>query len=327
MAESRRSEKVKAASMERVQHHPGSVILRHESAFQFIVERCRRLGRPVSILSFGCSWGAELTSFALQLPDSKFLGVELDELALKHATSIFADTPQVDIARSDWNVIARHAPYDAILCNAVLCRFPDSKKMEDLSELYPYSTFEEQIRRLDSMLLDGGSLCAYNTNYRVTECELTSKYECVPFPPTLHIVPHDNFVPLFGKDCRKLIHRDATFPNMVIDIRAEEKRSPIEITAILNEGFFIKNPSTADLEIAAARRAALERPRPAGSDVISIPLTSVYRIEEPHADRYNRISIDQTVQSLNGGTELSIGFWWGGQALSPEKRLNASLWL
>ena len=54
--------------------------------------------------------------------------------------------------------------------------------MEDISEYYPFSRFEEQIRKFLELLAPDGVLCVYNSNYRVIDLSLMSQLEVVQNP-------------------------------------------------------------------------------------------------------------------------------------------------
>src|SRR5262245_50376825 len=124
--------------MKPIQNHPGSLILRHTEATAYVVDQLRGRAEPPRILCFGCSWGAEIIGFALALPHARIVGVDVDAKALRHASDIFAASDNVEIHPSNWDTIERFGPYDAITCNAVLCRYPASNKTNDISSVFPF---------------------------------------------------------------------------------------------------------------------------------------------------------------------------------------------
>lgn len=59
--------------------------------------------------------------------------------------------------------------------------------MEDISEYYPFSRFEEQIESFLGLLVPGGVLCVYNANYRVVDSNLMSQLEVIRDPELINI--------------------------------------------------------------------------------------------------------------------------------------------
>ena len=59
--------------------------------------------------------------------------------------------------------------------------------MEDISEYYPFSRFEEQIGKFLELLVPGGVLCVYNSNYRVIDSRFMSQLEVVENPDLIPV--------------------------------------------------------------------------------------------------------------------------------------------
>jgi hypothetical protein len=66
--------------------------------------------------------------------------------------------------------------------------------MEDISECYPFSRFEEQLRQFVELLSPGGVLCVYNSNYRVVDSSLMAELEVISNP---ELIPTSQPVRLF----------------------------------------------------------------------------------------------------------------------------------
>ena len=66
--------------------------------------------------------------------------------------------------------------------------------MEDISNCYPFSRFEEQLRQFLELLVPGGVLCVYNANYRVLDSSLMAQLEVIENP---ELIPTSQPVRLF----------------------------------------------------------------------------------------------------------------------------------
>lgn len=310
--------------MKRIQSHPGTLTLRHTTATEMVVRQLRPLGRDARLLVFGCSWGAEIVPFAASLREARILGVEIEERAINDAQALLAGHANVSIEMSNWQTIAAHAPYDAILCNAVLCRYPNSKTATDLNGLFPFEEFANMASQLDAHLKPGGILTVYNANYSVTDCEFASDYVPVPLPPSMSYFPFDNFVSQFSKDGRKIIHVEANGPSYFVDVPEDLRDKTRFVAERLNEGLFIKSPSERAglkslemMSVFASRRTDF-------ASGIAIPLERVYRSTGAAHPGYCRVPMEQIVRRLQAGEPgnpmpvdcYEFTYWWGEQLLS-----------
>lgn len=131
---------------------------------------------PVKILSFGCSSGEECISQKEYFSDYEIVGVDVNPIVLDQARKNNSDINIKFLQSTDKN-IAKYGPYDIIYCMSVLCKWPESKDLEDISGIYQFSDFEKRIEYLNQYLKPGGCLVLYNTNFRFSDCKLYQEYK------------------------------------------------------------------------------------------------------------------------------------------------------
>lgn len=136
--------------------------------------------RPV--LSYGCSTGHEALSLADYFPASRILGVDVSSEALAEARANTADHPRVTVAISEPGVILETAPFGAIFAMSVLCRWPQTRAMTDISEVFPFADFERHARLLDDALAPGGVLVLFNSSYSFRDTAVAAGYDLVLSP-------------------------------------------------------------------------------------------------------------------------------------------------
>lgn len=136
-----------------------------------------------SVLSFGCADGYELEELATRyFHHGRVVGCDIDLDARRIANLCNAHPRRVKVIGAEPELLAAHGPYDLVVAMGVLCRWPETRSMEDISEYYPFSRFEEQIRKFLELLAPDGVLCVYNSNYRVIDSSLMSQLEVVQNP-------------------------------------------------------------------------------------------------------------------------------------------------
>jgi ubiquinone/menaquinone biosynthesis C-methylase UbiE len=165
-------------------------------------------GESIKILSYGCSTGEECFSLRKYFPDANILGVDINKQNLKIAESKNRDR-RITFQFSNYENIERGGLYTLIYCMSVLCRWEDTKDLEDCSRIYTFEKFEETADHLAGQLLPGGLLVIYNSNFRFEETKTFRDFEIVP---TLHI-PDSGFVHKFNsKNIRvREIHRHCIY--------------------------------------------------------------------------------------------------------------------
>ncbi len=127
-------------------------------------------GKKPKILSFGCSTGEECWSLTHYFPYSKITGVDIDKDVLFKA----------ELRNHHINIeytTELKGKYDIIFCMSVLCKWEDTKDNIDISSIYHFKQFEEQIIELDKHLSKGGLLVIYNANFRLKDTLIYEKYK------------------------------------------------------------------------------------------------------------------------------------------------------
>ncbi|HEY0972073.1 MAG TPA: methyltransferase domain-containing protein [Gemmatimonadales bacterium] len=143
------------------------------------------------ILSFGCSTGEEVRTLRGYFPSARIVGAEINRRSLALCERHRVDD-RIDFVPSEHESIARHAPFDAIFCMAVLQRTPHTIEREGVTSLrsiYPFDRFEQQIHRLDSYLAVGGLLVVHYTAYSLRDTAVAARYAPLPAEQELDWTP------------------------------------------------------------------------------------------------------------------------------------------
>ncbi len=112
-------------------------------------------------------------------PQARITGAEINAHSLAVCRSLTVDAG-IEFVRSDSRTIAGRAPFDAILCMAVLQRTPhqvEDRGITDLRRIYPFEQFERQVRELDSWLRPQGVLVIHHTQYLFDHTSVAARYE------------------------------------------------------------------------------------------------------------------------------------------------------
>ncbi len=155
----------------------------------------RPRGEAPRLLSFGSSLGLECFTLRGFFPAAEIHGVEIDRRALATARGFNAD-PRIafhDGSDPDWQ---RQGPFDAVLAMSVLCRYPASSRVDNLSRLLPPARVGAQLELLLSLLRPGGLLVVYNSSYGVADLALAE----APLPILWPTLADSGFVDRFRPD-------------------------------------------------------------------------------------------------------------------------------
>lgn len=134
--------------------------------------------KGINILSFGCSTGEEVLSLRQYFPEAVIVGAEINKNSLKICRSLAVDE-NIHFIDSRPEKLHEHAPYDVIFCMAVFQRTPcqvAQKDIRDLSRIYPFRQFEQQLIELDSFLRPGGLMVIHFSQYDLTDTALAPNY-------------------------------------------------------------------------------------------------------------------------------------------------------
>lgn len=148
------------------------------------------------ILSFGCSTGEELEAIRKRFPDAAIVGAEINPRSRRIARRRVKGHARISVGGPR----AVTGRFDLIFALAVLQVQPHrvaEAGIEDLSPIYPFDRFDDQLMRLVVMLAPGALLCVYNAHYRVEDSSAAKLLAAVEDSPALER-------PIFGRDGRRL---------------------------------------------------------------------------------------------------------------------------
>lgn len=168
----------------RVQLHGNTSEDRHPEIFARAAElasRGRAPGRALRVLSFGCSTGQEAFSLATKYfgsdPEVRIIGLDVNAQAIEQARRHNPAPGRVEFFVSGDRELARHGPYDVIFAMSVLCVWPETALVEDISPYMTFEDFEKHLKNLDAHLRPGGHLVIYNASFCFTDSRVAEKYE------------------------------------------------------------------------------------------------------------------------------------------------------
>lgn len=164
-----------------IQTEINTAVDRYPLVFAFVADLIRAQTKAANILSFGCSNGSECMILAEKYftsPNDRILGVDINANVLKQAN---ADNvhPRIRYEISSNDAVKNSAPYDVIFAMSVLCLWPKTKLIENISALFPFERFQATTLQLDRNLKIGGLLVVYNTNFRFSDLDFYKRYEPV----------------------------------------------------------------------------------------------------------------------------------------------------
>lgn len=135
------------------------------------------------VLSYGCSTGEEAhTLSADYLPDAEILGVDVAPAVVEAARARYGANPRLRFAISNEENLRAAAPFAIIFAMSVLCRWPESRNLDDIADMFPFAAFERQVELLDSILQPGGIMVVYNSSYSFLHAQASRNYDLVLHP-------------------------------------------------------------------------------------------------------------------------------------------------
>jgi SAM-dependent methyltransferase len=158
-------------------------------------------GRQLRILVFGCSTGEETLTLATRYFTSSnhhIIGVDISESAI-HTAMVENSCERVVYHGPDYS-LESIGPFDIIFANSVLCRWPASRGLEDISRLYSFESFDRILCSLDKALNKAGLMCILNSNYRFSDSTISPGYAKVQLPS----VKHSGFVDKFDRTGKRI---------------------------------------------------------------------------------------------------------------------------
>lgn len=163
------------------------------------------------VLSFGCSSGEEAETLATlyfnQVGDF-VVGTDANEKVLEIAQASNPIPQRISYVSIG---SLKNALFDVVFAMNVLCVWPLSKYVDDLSELFPFSRFERMLEQIDEMLMPGGILVVYNANYLLQDCSISERYEALKIPELDKRLQKSRLIRLFDNNS-KVVHQ---YPNEI----------------------------------------------------------------------------------------------------------------
>ncbi len=166
--------------------------------------------QPLRILSFGCSSGEEMLTLRAYFPEATIVGCDTNIEMLRRSQRILRGDQGITFFSSPENIDA-FGPYDAIFAMSVLCQFPTSRTVTNLSELFPFQLFERLALNLANNIKPGGVFCLFNSNYLFNELSCSNEFTTLR-SEQIHTT---GFIDRFSADGSRLTnsvgHRDAFY--------------------------------------------------------------------------------------------------------------------
>lgn len=155
-----------------------------------------------NVLSFGCSTGEEVLTLAEKyfVAPTRIVGVDIDPYVIKEAQKKNTIPDRVQFFQSNDKVLSDHSPYKVVFAMSVLCAWPDSKDLDDISAHLTFSDFERHLLNLDQHLTAGGYLVIYNASFCFTDSPISNAYDPILVPNH----KESGFVKKFDKNNKSL---------------------------------------------------------------------------------------------------------------------------
>lgn len=119
-------------------------------------------------------------------PSASIVGAELNTRSLARCKELEVDAG-ITFVYSDHDLIARHGPFDAVFCMAVLQRGPHEVQrsgVTNLARIYPFEKFDREVDALDALLAQDGLLVIHHSQYDLRDASAAAKYEALETGPS-----------------------------------------------------------------------------------------------------------------------------------------------
>jgi len=158
-----------------------------------------RKQKGVKILCYGCSTGEECFSLNDYFDNATIYGIDNNKKVLARANKNNR-FPNIKFFNSTTENMEKNAPFDIIFAMAVFCRWPASGYSKDISQVYPFTRFNDSIDELDKLLSNNGLLIFNNSNFLFSDTSVFSNYEVLETPQGVE----EDIVPKFSKENKYL---------------------------------------------------------------------------------------------------------------------------
>jgi len=164
--------------------------------------------QPIHILVLGCSTGEEPFTLAQRYftgASHRLDATDIAAAALETAMQQRAH-PRVRYFRVGEPDVAGQHCYQLVFANSIFCRWPASRGVATIAEIYPFAAFEAALSEIDQQLATGGLLALYNANYRLGDTTLAHCYVPLKLPG----LEESGFVTKFDPDGQ--VSADQAYP-------------------------------------------------------------------------------------------------------------------
>lgn len=139
------------------------------------------IARP-HILSYGSSSGEEPHTLATRyFPEATVLGLDVADPVIAQARATYGANERLQFENARAYQPAAES-FDIIFAMSVLCRWPETREMDDIAAVFPFANFARQTAYLDTLLKPGGFLVIYNASYSFLHAEASAGYDLIVHP-------------------------------------------------------------------------------------------------------------------------------------------------
>lgn len=167
--------------------------------------RERWSGDQPRLLSYGCSTGEECATLEKYFEPGLIVGADINEANLREARRKFS-SPRLQFVPSDPAILMTYGPFDFVFALSVLCRWEDTRDVEDCTAIYSFEKFASATAFLDLLVAPGGLLVIYNSNFRFEDTATFSASYTIEETPA---IADSGFVHKFDRNNRRIreVHR------------------------------------------------------------------------------------------------------------------------
>lgn len=120
------------------------------------------------VLSIGCSTGEECFSITQYVSNATVFGIDTNKRSVALAKRRYGNNKILFETKQSLQDFPSDG-YDLVMANAVLCRWPETRSLQYIGELYSFAKFEELLGHLTRLTRSNGLLMVAESNYRVAD--------------------------------------------------------------------------------------------------------------------------------------------------------------